>query len=1651
MKKSFLLIIAFWITSSSISFGQHFSFTEGFSVSAEQETQPVRIVKNGGASYFEIGYNFTGAYISETFVNGNKYQFLSIEGFAKMQQVGAPALPAHNEIIAMPEKSTGKVVILNTEYVEYEGFNIHPALEPARDTEGAPGPEFKKDEAIYGTDEFFPKDIIEITDILLSRETPLAVSQIRPVQFNPVTGKIRVYTKISYRIEFFGGVKSFNNISENNSLVYTNLLKRNVINSKSIPDGIPYKNANSKAGEKNYIIITHSEYLAQANQLANWKRQMGYSVEVVSQSSWTADQVKTEIHDRYNSWTPKPDYFVIIGDHDGAYAVPGEIHQDPSDGEDFATDLYAACMDGGSDWIPDMAHGRISVSSSAEAQVIIDKIINYELNPINDANFYQNALNCAQYQDVEDSEPADGYAARRFCQTSENIRDYLQNDQGYVSERVYYTSTSWDVNDLHYNDGYYSTGGLLPSELRDVSFDWSGGSADITSAIDAGKFLVFHRDHGYVGGSGWAHPYYTTSSMPSLANNDKLPVVFSMNCHTGEYQLSNCFAEKFLRMEDKGAVGVVGAAYYSYSGYNDALSLGMIDAIWSDPGLYGVFGTGGTGTNYTIGAGNDLFTMGDVVNQGLYAMVLNWGNNKYTHELFHWFGDPAMKIWTANPNDNVITATHVTDIDCNATSFSITGSTASALATLVYNNGLIAETTLDGSGNGTITYAITAPGATATLTISKHNNKPYTSTLNVTGTCAFPPAVITYDVTDITAVSATGNCEITNDFGSTITESGFVYSLNPSPEIGNAGIIQLQTSPTVTTGTYSIGISSLDPNTKYYYRAYALNDNGTGYGDDKTFTTSCGTINTLPFSEDFSAGILPGCWENIDNEGSGQVWEFNNPGGRTINTASSGNGFAILDSDHYGSGSSQDADLITPTMDLSAYTSVNLYFEHYFQFYSGSSATFAYSINGGTSWNTIETWASTTDNPILFDQDVSTEVAGQADVKFKWNYTGSWGWYWAIDDISITGVSQSEWTGTTSSDWNDVSNWDGGKVPVNVTDVTIPATAANWLLIDGDCAIGSDCNSLLMLGASEITINGNLTINPGKQIHCDADATIKVTGNWTNSGTFIPGTSTVYFDGNTSSTISESKNSEGGLVSTSHEDKEKLMDGKNISFHHIVVNKSGDGELTTGTGLNIGGNFTIKPGAHFTNASGNTITVTNDLTLEADVNSTASFIDEGTTTVTSNTYVQYYCKSDLWHFISGCFYPAGNHFDDLFTGNIPTAFYRWDESHFEGSSTGWWIDILHSGEWETGTFNASQGYAISDYTKGTIYSLSGDLYNSTKTLNMTKTTASVAEGWNLVGNPFPCSMAANSNTGTSNNFIVTNTSVLDASFVALYLYDEATELYTTVNNSSAVAYISNGQGFLVKAKNHNDDITFHADDRKHGAATFYKGGDQTQRFFLTVANPENSIDETEIVFLDGMSYGLDPSYDAGKYKGNPELSLYSKLVEDNNIDFAIQALPLLTEPVVVPIGFNAGVPGNYSFTVEMQNFEANTPVSLVDKYTSKQVDLISNPQYNFVVDEPGTYNNRFLVYFKSSVGIEENISETIVDFQIYTIGNQVFISPTKEIENYSVSVFNSIGQLALQKEFKGSSNEQINIAPPGAYIVRVVSEQGVTTKKVIVR
>jgi hypothetical protein len=652
-------------------------------------------------------------------VDDVRYDYLHLPGYGTMQEPGQPALPVTTELIAIPFHAAARLGWTSSSWREESGYRIHPSLQPATDHIGDPEPEFGVDSALYATDAFFPQQVAEVVDTLLIRGMLVLVVQIRPVQFNPVSGVIRVHQDIRLHVDFDGPGATFEPLGNTSSAFYTAWLSNMLLNGSLLPEGV--QNLSATAAPS-YLIVTIDPFRSAADSIALWRQQMGFRTEVISQPAWTFQQVKSAVHQRYHNYIPRPDYLLILGDHDH---VPAELI--PVDNTHFGTDLYLVCMDGSTDHFPDMAKGRISVANASQALMVAQKIINYERNPVSDSLFYQRALHCAQFQDDDTS----GYATRRFTHTSEEIRDYIMT-KGYDIDRVYHTYSF--VNPTNYNNTIYSNGEPLPPDLlRANGFLWNGDQNMIAQAINQGRFYVLHRDHGGV--SGWGHPTFTTTSLNMLSNGARLPVVFSLNCQTGNFLYAECFSEKFLRLPNGGAAGVFSASYISYSGYNDAIAVGAFDAIWNDPGLLPLFGTGGV-VNPPVTPHPPVLPMGQVLNHMMLRMVQTWNGsttaNRRQYRMFHYFGDPAMRMWTTSPQ--TITAQVPDTVVANTAHLPVTGCyPEGAVVTLMYRDTLRA---IGHVVNGEVTLTFTPLYDTAwdaVVTINANNYCPWIKRVVVGG------------------------------------------------------------------------------------------------------------------------------------------------------------------------------------------------------------------------------------------------------------------------------------------------------------------------------------------------------------------------------------------------------------------------------------------------------------------------------------------------------------------------------------------------------------------------------------------------------------------------------------------------------------------------------------------------------------------------------------------------------------------------------------------------------------------------------------------------------------------------------------------------------------------------------------------------------
>ena len=132
------------------------------------------------------------------------------------------------------------------------------------------------------------------------------------------------------------------------------------------------------------------------------------------------------------------------------------------------------------------------------------------------------------------------------------------------------------------------------------------------------------------------------------------------------------------------------------------------------------------------------------------------------------------------------------------------------------------------------------------------------------------PTVTTSNVTDITSTSAICGGVVANSGGADVTARGVCWSTTENPTISDA-----HTSDGTGTGTFTSSLTNLTPQTTYYIRAYATNEVGTAYGEQKIFTAgsdiTAPTVTTNDVSSVTSNSAV--CGGNVTSAGNGTVTE----------------------------------------------------------------------------------------------------------------------------------------------------------------------------------------------------------------------------------------------------------------------------------------------------------------------------------------------------------------------------------------------------------------------------------------------------------------------------------------------------------------------------------------------------------------------------------------------------------------------------------------------------------------------------------------------------------------------------------------------------------------------------------------------------------
>ncbi|MBN1351820.1 T9SS type A sorting domain-containing protein [candidate division KSB1 bacterium] len=362
-----------------------------------------------------------------------------------------------------------------------------------------------------------------------------------------------------------------------------------------------------------YIIITHQKFLAAANRLAEFRAaNNGLRTKVIltediydefNAGLIDPNAIRDFLKYTFNAWQPPaPSYVLLLGDASWDYRQTGINSQKenyvPSYGNPVS-DTWFVSFDDTYGFLPNMFIGRIPVENAEQAQIALDKLIEYENSAA--AQWKKNVL-------------------------------FITGGKG-VSEQSGFISQSKYLSDYFVKPPPASCASYMIHKTTDEDLEGEK-TFEIASAINSGKLWVNFLGH--AGSRTW-DLMFDDPDIDALENWGRLPFITSMTCHTARFAnpTSSSFGEHFLLVENSGAV-----AFWGTSGW------GYIDKDFEL--LKTLFPTALADTIRELGAATTLAKLN---------LWERYGSNPYSKSTIHQYtllGDPLTRLALPEKPDLVL-------------------------------------------------------------------------------------------------------------------------------------------------------------------------------------------------------------------------------------------------------------------------------------------------------------------------------------------------------------------------------------------------------------------------------------------------------------------------------------------------------------------------------------------------------------------------------------------------------------------------------------------------------------------------------------------------------------------------------------------------------------------------------------------------------------------------------------------------------------------------------------------------------------------------------------------------------------------------------------------------------------------------------------
>ena len=738
---------------------------------------------------------------------------------------GRPDLPLVGERVELPlglRLSAVEVVSLETVPLAH-GVRLPSAqvLRPGVDSLERSAP----DPAIFAHAGFVPEPLVQAGAQGFERGRSVAYLVVAPVRWNPATGELERVDRVRVR------------------LVLEPTAERPLERGRVVPEwedaGVGEVAPGPRAAQPTavagggreaepfkatqlpsllgspvaYVIVTNDAMASAFQRLADWKTQSGVPAVVRTLSfikqqyplgADDAERVRLFLRDAYSRWGTK--WVLLGGDTD---VIPTRFAVTTYyGGEIIATDLYFSCLDGNwnadgdsnygegavsfppapgdsADLLPEVYVGRAPASTPAEAEVLVDKALKYEREPV--ADYMNNVLSFAEVLFPQPWSPGQATQLDGAELIDYDLLPILDTVPRVHAVRLYenYSDPRWRAGSIH--------------ETKAVVVD----------SLNRGYNIAVHIGHGYRNVMSVGNDNLSNLDATACTNGDRVMNLYAINCNSTAIDYP-CIAEAFMKAPGGGAVTVIGSTRFDFPTYGRQYKKEYFQLLYEQ----------------NVSAVGELHARQKLpfVSQAGYDGVHRW-----TQMALVLLGDPELHIYTDTPR--TLSATHPASMSLSDSTLAVNVAVGglpldSARVTVYRADEEFASALTDEAGNVTLAVRPAAIG-TLTLTVTGYNCRPYQASVSLVASGYPALAERAVRVDDSGAGGTSGN-------GDGFWDAGETVALYPTlRNVGGASATSLSGTLRTTDGLVTI----LQPSASY----------GTIAAGDSA-SPSPGPLVSLPFT-----------------------------------------------------------------------------------------------------------------------------------------------------------------------------------------------------------------------------------------------------------------------------------------------------------------------------------------------------------------------------------------------------------------------------------------------------------------------------------------------------------------------------------------------------------------------------------------------------------------------------------------------------------------------------------------------------------------------------------------------------------------------------------------------------------------------------------